>query len=313
MKKIIFLLIGLAITFSAFSQTKKVDPTELKKRLEAEKVASPTTQAEIDKNLILQYAIDNLLDVQSTASGLYYVIEKEGDGLVHPDMNSNITAHYHGTLLDGTIFDSSVDRDQPFTFQLGRVVKGWQEAIPLLTKGGKGKFIIPSKLAYGSRAAGKIPANSVLVFDIELIDFVDKNAKKKKQAEADNAIILEYLKSNNLVAQSTDSGIYYIIDEPGEGTDHPNSASNITAHYEGKLLDGTVFDSSIKRGDPLQFSLGRVIQGWQEAIPLLKKGGKGTFIIPSGLAYGPRGAGGQIGPNSVLIFYVELIDFTTSK
>jgi peptidylprolyl isomerase len=314
MKKSIFLLIGLAITFSAFSQSKKVDPIELKKRCEAEKVASPTTQADIDKNLILQYAIDHLLDVQSTPSGIYYIMEKEGDGKGHPDMNSNITAHYHGSLLDGTIFDSSVDRGQPFTFQLKGVIKGWQEAIPLLTKGGKGKFLIPSKLAYGSRAAGSsIPANSVLIFDIELIDFVDKNAQKKKQAEADNAIILEYLKSNNLVAQATDSGIYYIIDEPGEGTDHPNSASTVTTHYEGKLLDGTVFDSSIKRGDPLQFSLGRVIQGWQEAIPLLKKGGKGTFIIPSGMAYGPRGAGGQIGPNEVLIFYVELIDFTTSK
>ena len=305
-------MIGIVITFSAFSQ-KSVKPKKLKKRLEAEKVENPTTQAEIDKNLILQYAIDNLLDVQSTSSGLFYVMEKEGDGKGHPDMHSKITAHYHGTLLDGTVFDSSVDRGQSFTFELNRVIKGWQEAIPLLSKGGKGKFIIPSELAYGSRAAGSIPANSVLVFDIELIDFVDKNAQRKKQAEIDNALILEYLQTNNLEAKSTESGIYYIISEPGEGTEHPNSSSNITAHYEGTLLDGTVFDSSIKRGEPLQFSLGRVIPGWQEAIPLLKKGGKGTFIIPSGLAYGPRGAGGTIKPNSVLIFYVELIDFTTSK
>ena len=303
---------GMAIAFSAFSQ-KNVNPKKLVKRLEAEKVESPQTQAETDKNLILQYAIDNLLDVQSTPSGLYYVIEKEGDGQGHPDMSSNITAHYHGTLLDGTVFDSSVDRGEPFTFQLNRVVKGWQEAIPILSKGGKGKFFIPSELAYGSRAAGSIPANSVLVFDIELIDFIDKNAQKKKQAAIDNALILEYLKSNNLTAEVTESGIYYIIEKPGEGNDYPNNASKITAHYEGKLLDGTVFDSSIKRGDPLKFDLGRVIPGWQEAIPLLKKGGKGTFIIPSGLAYGPRGAGGTIKPNSVLIFDVELIDFTTSK
>jgi len=309
MKKMMFLLMGMAITFSAFSQIKKVNSKKLTKQLEAQKVESPKTQAEIDKNLILQYAIDNLLDVQSTPSGLYYMIEKEGDGKAYPDMNSNITAHYHGTLLDETVFDSSVDRGKPLTFQLGRVVKGWQEAIPLLTKGGKGKFIIPSELAYGSRAAGSIPANSVLVFDIELIDFVDKDAQKKKQAEIDNLLILDYLKKNNLVAQSTESGIYYIIENPGEGTAHPNIASDITAHYEGTLLDGTVFDSSIKRGEPMKFSLGRVIPGWQEAIPLLKKGGKGTFIIPSGLAYGSRGAGGAIKPNTVLVFEVELIDF----
>ena len=301
-------MIGMIIAGSAFSQ-KKVKPRKLKKRLEQEMVVDPQTQADTNKNLILQYAIDNLLDVQSTESGLYYVMEKEGDGKGHPDMNSKITAHYHGTLLDGTIFDSSVDRGEPFSFQLNRVIKGWQEAIPMLSKGGKGKFLIPSELAYGSRAAGKIPANSVLVFDIELIDFIDKNAEKKKQAEKDKALIVEYLKANNLKAQSTESGIYYIIKEPGEGTEHPNKSSKITAHYEGKLLDGTIFDSSIKRGEPLSFSLGRVIPGWQEAIPLLKKGGKGTFFIPSGLAYGPRGAGGVIKPNSVLIFYVELIDF----
>ena len=296
-----FLLLGMLMTTIACSPAKK-----LTKQLETQKIESPSNQAEKDKNLILQYAIDSLLNVKSTASGIYYIMEKEGDGKAHPTMKNTITAHYHGTLLDGTIFDSSVDRGEPFTFQLNRVIPGWQEAIPMLTKGGKGKFIIPSGMAYKSRAVGKIPANSVLVFDIELIDFYD-------QAERDNALILEYLKSNGLEAQSTESGIYYIIDEPGEGNDHPDNASKITAHYEGKLLDGTIFDSSIKRGEPLEFSLGRVIKGWQEAIPLLKKGGKGTFIIPSALAYGTQGAGGAIKPNSVLVFYVELLDFTTVK
>ena len=134
MKKIMILLLGMAVTFSAFSQTQKVKPKKLKKRLEAEKVASPETQAEIDKNLILQYAIDSLINIQSTDSGIYYVLEKEGDGKGHPDMNSNIVAHYHGSLLDGTIFDSSVNRGEPLSFQLRQVVKGWQEAIPMLTK-----------------------------------------------------------------------------------------------------------------------------------------------------------------------------------
>lgn len=140
--------------------------------LKKEMVENPQTQAEIDKNTILKYAMDNKLKVKSTDSGIYYVMEKEGEGDAHPTMASNITAHYHGTLLDGTVFDSSVDRGQPFNFQLGRVVKGWQEAIPMLKKGGKGKFIIPSGLAYGARGAGgKIGPNSVLIFDIELIDF----------------------------------------------------------------------------------------------------------------------------------------------
>ncbi len=160
---LLFLFLGLTVTACNMSGN----------NLKSEMVANPTTQADKDKNLILQYAIDNKLkNVQSTASGIYYIMEKEGTGDAHPTMSSNIKAHYHGTLLDGTVFDSSVDRGQPFDFQLGRVVKGWQEAIPLLKKGGKGKFIIPSGLAYGSRGAGqKIGPNSVLIFDIELIDF----------------------------------------------------------------------------------------------------------------------------------------------
>ncbi|MFK8102431.1 MAG: FKBP-type peptidyl-prolyl cis-trans isomerase [Saprospiraceae bacterium] len=145
---------------------------KLEKRLKSEMVAAPTSQVQIDKNLILQYAIDNELDVQSTPSGIYYAIENYGTGDERPDKNSKITAHYHGTLLNGDIFDSSVDRGEPLKFDLGKVIKGWQEAIPMLGKGGKGQFFIPSKMAYGSRAIGDvIPANAVLVFDIELLDF----------------------------------------------------------------------------------------------------------------------------------------------
>ena len=86
-------------------------------------------------------------------------------------MQDKVTVHYHGTLLDGTVFDSSVERGEPISFSLGQVIPGWQEGIPYLKKGGKGKLIIPSHLAYGGRRAGKIPPFSVLVFEVELIDF----------------------------------------------------------------------------------------------------------------------------------------------
>lgn len=143
----------------------------LDKKLKEQMITNPVTQFEKDQNLILQHAIDNKLDVKSTQSGIYYVIEKAGSG-GSPNSSNKVDAHYHGTLLDGKVFDSSVKRGQPLSFKLGQVIKGWQEAIPLLQKGGKGKFIIPSNLAYGERGAGKdIPPNTVLVFDIELIDF----------------------------------------------------------------------------------------------------------------------------------------------
>ena len=128
------------------------------------------------------------------------------------------------------------------------------------------------------------------------------------QAEKDQNKIVKYAMENDMDVKRTESGIYYTIEKEGEG-EHPTTSSKVTAHYKGYLLDGQVFDSSYKRGQPLEFGLGQVIPGWQEAIPMLKKGGKGTFIIPSGLAYGQRGAGNAIPPNAVLVFEIELVDF----
>lgn len=283
---------------------------KLEKRLTEQLVTSPTTQAEIDKNLILNYAIENKLDVQSTLSGLYYVLEKEGSGDLSPDMKSIITAHYHGTLMDGTVFDSSIDRGKPFEFTLGRVIKGWKEGIPLLKKGGKGKFLIPSEMAYGERGAGKdIPPNAVLIFDIELIDFMDPQDRAKMEKEKQNQSILNFAKQNGFETTQTASGLHYVVLKEGTGEDRPSPKSKVKAHYHGTLLNGTVFDSSVDRGEPFEFSLGRVIPGWQEGIALMTKGSKYKFLIPSHLAYGQRGAGGVIPPNSILIFDVELLDF----
>lgn len=109
---------------------------------------------------------------QSTESGLHYIVVKEGEG-PSPQKGQMVTAHYHGTLLSGEVFDSSVDRGEPFKFPvgMGRVIKGWDEAFLGMKKGEKRKLILPSSIAYGDRGAGPIPPNSVLIFDVELIDF----------------------------------------------------------------------------------------------------------------------------------------------
>ncbi len=129
----------------------------------------------------------------------------------------------------------------------------------------------------------------------------------KSQADIDREKIEQYLSAKSMEAQQTASGIFYIIEKEGEGSP-PTVNNKVTVHYKGTLLDGSVFDSSYDRGEPITFPLNGVIKGWQEGIPLLKKGGKGTLIIPSGLAYGPRQMGPKIGPNSVLIFEVELLE-----
>ena len=107
--------------------------------------------------------------VITTESGLQYEIIKKGTGK-QPKLEDQVLTHYHGTLLDGTVFDSSVERGQPATFGVNQVIQGWQEGIPLMKEGAKYRFYIPQQLAYGMRATGKIPGGSMLIFDVELIE-----------------------------------------------------------------------------------------------------------------------------------------------
>lgn len=105
----------------------------------------------------------------------------------------------------------------------------------------------------------------------------------------------------------TDSGLQYEVLASGTGAS-PKAEDTVVAHYHGTLIDGTVFDSSVDRGEPATFPLNRVIQGWQEALPMMKVGDKWRIVLPPHLAYGEQGAGGVIGPNATLIFEVELKD-----
>ena len=104
----------------------------------------------------------------------------------------------------------------------------------------------------------------------------------------------------------TESGLQYVVDKEGTGA-QPSATDEVTVHYTGRLLDGTVFDSSVNRGQPATFPLNRVIPGWTEGVQLMKEGAKFTFFIPSDLAYGPQGIPNAIPPHSTLIFDVELI------
>ncbi|MDF1628723.1 MAG: FKBP-type peptidyl-prolyl cis-trans isomerase [Alcanivoracaceae bacterium] len=105
----------------------------------------------------------------------------------------------------------------------------------------------------------------------------------------------------------TDSGLQYEVLASGDGAS-PAATDTVVAHYHGTLIDGTVFDSSVDRGEPATFPLDRVIEGWQEALPMMKIGDKWRIVLPPHLAYGDQGAGGVIGPNATLIFEVELLD-----
>ncbi len=130
---------------------------------------------------------------------------------------------------------------------------------------------------------------------------------EKKAAEI-KAVGQKFLEENkkNANVKETASGLQYVVEKEGTGA-QPSATDEVTVHYTGKLLDGTVFDSSVNRGEPATFPLNRVIPGWTEGVQLMKEGAKYTFCIPSDLAYGPQGVPNAIPPHSTLIFDVELI------
>ena len=125
------------------------------------------SQAQLDEDIITKYISNNNLDATATGSGLYYVLNTVGTGL-KPLGSSTVTVAYKGYLTDGEVFDESTSAG--ISFSLDGVIEGWQEGIPYFKEGGDGILLIPSALGYGSQKQGSIPANSVLIFDISLID-----------------------------------------------------------------------------------------------------------------------------------------------
>ena len=130
---------------------------------------------------------------------------------------------------------------------------------------------------------------------------VDNNADKNKLAGD------AFRAKNKLrtTVKELPNGMQYEIIRVGKGA-KPKSSDKVTVHYHGTLIDGTVFDSSVKRGYPATFPVGRVIKGWQIILPMMTVGSKWRVVIPPELAYGMRGAGGSIGPNATLIFVIEI-------
>lgn len=107
--------------------------------------------------------------VRVLGSGVQYEVLEEGSGKVHPSIRDWVTAHYHGTLIDGKVFDSSVDRNKAATFKLNNLIQAWQQIVPLMVTGDKWRIVVPPSMGYGERQEGKIPSNSILIFDLELI------------------------------------------------------------------------------------------------------------------------------------------------
>lgn len=153
--KYVVLLVVIALAIFLFTRSSN------NKKLALENIA--TGNAFLAQNKINEGVIE-------TDSGLQYQVMQKGDGNTHPSARSTVKVHYHGTLLDGSVFDSSVERAEPISFPLNQVIKGWTQGVQLMVVGDKFKFFIPPELAYGNSSAGKITPGSVLIFEVELLE-----------------------------------------------------------------------------------------------------------------------------------------------
>ena len=166
--------------------------------------------------------------------------------------------------------------------------------------------IIPEFVTPGAMLRWEVKMKDIMTEE----EFNARQTAKEEAAFAEAQQVLDaFIAENGIEANPTESGLVYVCTKPGKG-EQPQAGQNVKVHYTGKLLDGTVFDSSVERGEPISFPLGSgyVIPGWDEGIALMRKGETGVLYIPARLAYGGRNAG-PIPPYSNLIFEVELVDF----
>ncbi len=276
----------------------------------------PSASAQLDKEVKVidaQLAADGITPIKDV-SGIRMDLHELGTGGLPPKATSKIKAKYTGKFLNGTTFEEGT-LDQSV---LEGLISGWQIGLMLMPVGTKATLYIPSLWAYGPNGSGKIPGNTTLVFDLELLD-VYVTQTEKDQLKADTLAIDDYIGDQgiqNVIKDST--GLRYVITQEGKGQ-NPSWYDKVKLNYSGKLLTNGVLDANAYTSgslEPSATSDSRVINflmdGWKIGLQKMKPGGKATLYIPSGLAYGATSVqvtGGRIIPaNTLLVFEIELVD-----
>jgi FKBP-type peptidyl-prolyl cis-trans isomerase FkpA len=258
---------------------------------------------------------------QTTAKGLKYKIYKSNGG-EKAKLGDMIKFHYVITTSKDSELSNSYKMGKPYLARLSNTVFGsMTEGFEMLGKGDSAAFFVSADSMSKGHPDPALKPGTLIKYTIKILDIKPsaefEKDRKKAQEEQDKlmnenkakepGLIEDYIKTKAPKAKKTDSGLYYFIEKEGKGP-KPKNGDSIVAKYKGMFLDGKEFDND--RGKPFVFKLGaqQVIPGWDEGFALLKKGSKATFIIPSKLAYGPRGSGKAIPPYTPLVFEVELID-----
>ncbi len=246
--------------------------------------------AELDK-----YVKEEGITGNQLFNGMYYVEQTAGTGM-RAEIYDVVVIEYVGYLIDGTEFGKNKP-DEEFSFQLGtgQVISGLDYGIRLMHEGEKAKLVIPSPLGYGYYQTGSIPSYSTLIIEVELIEVRRKNT-------------VEPFSTEGAAYEATESGMQYYIIEKGAGKEI-TTGTMVDVHYTGFLDNGFIFDSTVKKGESATFEvgIGKLIDGWEEALQLMQDGDKFKVIMPPGLAYGKYGKSPSIPPNAYLTFDIEII------
>lgn len=259
---------------------------------------------------------------EKTESGLYYKFHNQNVGDT-PELMELIDLQIACFINDSSVI---IPNNRMIMQMIEPLFAGdIYDGIKMMSVGDSASFIVRTDSTFMTlfqlpTLPTEFSKTDVMRFEIKLNDFYPESEfankqmeymKKTYKNETENAEneLNKYLKENKLNPIRTESGLYYLQTKSGNG-ENPQVGTQVKVHYTGKLLDGTVFDSSISRNEPIQFDLGvgQVIPGWDEGIRLMSKGEKGILFIPYYLGYGDRGAG-AIPPFATLIFDVELVDF----
>lgn len=277
------------------------------------------------KKNIVTFLLTSILvinaQVQTSPKGMRYTINKDVPG--EPGKIGDVVKFHiiiqtaAGEELQNTYKMSP----QPAEDLIREPKVGWsyEEIFTMLSPGDSATVFVPSDSIFTPQSEQQRPPNIAEHTDLKFTFKVIKTqtmaeyeaeAQQKAialQAEEDKTI-LDFIKKNKLVFQKTESGLYYVQKKKGTGV-KAKAGDTVSVHYTGRLIDSTKFDSSVDRGQPIEFTLGQhqVIQGWDEGLALMQKGEKGTLLIPSRLGYGERGSPPNIPANSVLLFDVELV------
>jgi FKBP-type peptidyl-prolyl cis-trans isomerase len=273
------------------------------------KANEPIAIAEFIKNSGATY--------DSTAEGLYVLVSAKGTGpTIQPGNIVSLDFAIH--TVQGKKLYSTWEAKKPFKLEYGKKfdTEGFNIALKNMSKGTKARLVIPSRLAFGKEGRpGFIRPYEPLLYDVEILAIQTKeDIEKEKLAAieakkaAETRQIVDYVKRNGITAQPMANGLYVVETKKGNGP-AVVTGKKVLVQYSGYLLNGTKFDSSLDRGQPFEFVVGKgnVIKGWDEGIKLLKVGSKAKLVIPSSLAYGEAGSGEKIPPFSPLMFEIEIL------